>query len=79
MKQQQVAALPAAWPHRRGFYFGLCLVEIFVFRFFVEFLKENQVDFEQGMALNMGQWLSVPFVIIGAYFMFFYGKHPSKV
>lgn len=79
MKQQQVAALPASWPHRRGFYFGLCLVEIFVFRFFVEFLKENQVDFEQGMALNMGQWLSVPFVAVGLYFMFFYGKHPAKV
>ena len=58
----------------RGFFFGLCLTEIFVFRFFVEFLKENQVDFENTMTLNMGQWLSVPFVIIGVYFMFFYGK-----
>ncbi|RGN31494.1 prolipoprotein diacylglyceryl transferase [Bacteroides oleiciplenus] len=58
----------------RGFFFGLCLTEIFVFRFFVEFLKENQVDFENTMALNMGQWLSVPFVIIGIYFMLFYGK-----
>ena len=58
----------------RGFFFGLCLTEIFVFRFFVEFLKENQVDFENSMSLNMGQWLSVPFVIIGVYFMFFYGK-----
>ena len=51
----------------RGFFFGLCLTEIFVFRFFVEFLKENQVDFENTMTLNMGQWLSVPFVIIGIY------------
>ena len=58
----------------RGFFFGLCLTEIFVFRFFVEFLKENQVDFENTMTLNMGQWLSVPFVIIGIYFMLFYGK-----
>ena len=55
----------------RGFFFGLCLTEIFVFRFFVEFLKENQVDFESTMTLNMGQWLSVPFVIIGIYFMLF--------
>ena len=38
----------------RGFFFGLCLTEIFVFRFFVEFLKENQVDFENTMTLNMG-------------------------
>ena len=59
----------------RGFFFGLCLTEIFVFRFFVEFLKENQVDFENTMTLNMGQWLSIPFVIIGIYFMLFYGKN----
>ena len=58
----------------RGFFFGLCLTEIFVFRFFVELLKENQVDFENTMTLNMGQWLSIPFVIIGIYFMLFYGK-----
>lgn len=49
----------------RGFFFGLCLTYIFTFRFFIEFLKENQVDFEQGMFLNMGQLLSIPIVIIG--------------
>ncbi|WP_321334016.1 prolipoprotein diacylglyceryl transferase [uncultured Bacteroides sp.] len=49
----------------RGFFFGLCLTLIFTFRFFIEFLKENQVNFEDGMTLNMGQWLSIPFVIIG--------------
>ncbi|SHI64228.1 prolipoprotein diacylglyceryl transferase [Bacteroides stercorirosoris] len=58
----------------RGFFFGLCLTEIFTFRFFVEFLKENQVNFENTMTLNMGQWLSVPFIIIGIYFMLFYGR-----
>lgn len=62
----------------RGFFFGLCLTEIFVFRFFIEFLKEDQVDFEHTMALNMGQWLSIPFVLIGIYFMFFYGKKTRK-
>lgn len=62
----------------RGFFFGLCLTEIFTFRFFVEFLKENQVDFEQTMSLNMGQWLSIPFVLIGLYFMIFYGKKTRK-
>jgi prolipoprotein diacylglyceryltransferase len=41
----------------------------------VEFLKENQVSFEDGMTFNMGQWLSIPFIIIGAYFMFVYGKN----
>lgn len=58
----------------RGFYLGLCLTEVFVFRFLIEFLKENQVGFEEQMTLNMGQWLSVPFVLVGVYFMFFYGR-----
>ncbi|MDL2213673.1 prolipoprotein diacylglyceryl transferase [Bacteroides sp. OttesenSCG-928-D19] len=49
----------------RGFYFGFCLTYIFAFRFFIEFLKENQVAFEEGMQFNMGQWLSIPFVIVG--------------
>ncbi len=49
-----------------GFFFGFCLTTIFTFRFFVEFVKEVQVDFEQGMMLNMGQLLSIPFVILGA-------------
>ncbi len=47
------------------FYFGYCLATIFTFRFFVEFFKEVQVEFEQGMTLDMGQWLSIPFIIIG--------------
>lgn len=71
-KSHKDAELPSYYP--RGFFFGLCLVEIFVFRFFIEFLKENQVDFEEGMSLNMGQWLSIPFVLIGLYCMLFYGK-----
>ena len=53
-----------------GFYFGFCLATIFTFRFFVEFCKEVQVDFEEGMALDMGQILSIPFILIGAYFIY---------
>lgn len=52
-----------------GFYFGFCLATIFIFRFFIEFCKEVQVDFEQGMALDMGQILSIPFAIVGVYFV----------
>ena len=48
-----------------GFFFGHCLTLIFTFRFFVEYTKDIQVDFESGMFLNMGQLLSIPFVIIG--------------
>ena len=50
---------------RPGSLFGLFLVILFTLRFFHEFLKENQVAFEDSMALNMGQWLSIPAVIFG--------------
>jgi len=62
----------------RGFFFGLCLTLIFTFRFFIEFLKENQVGFEDGMQFNMGQWLSVPFVILGLACIFA-GKRLDKM
>ena len=52
-----------------GFYFGLCLTYIFTFRFFIELTKENQELFEDTMTFNMGQLLSIPFVIIGIIFM----------
>ena len=53
-----------------GFYFGLCLASIFIFRFLIEFCKEVQVDFEQGMALDMGQLLSIPIALVGLFFLF---------
>ena len=49
----------------RGFYFGWFLVVCFGMRFLIEFIKEPQVEFENAMALNMGQLLSIPFVIAG--------------
>ncbi len=52
-----------------GLYFGYCMATIFTFRFFVEFIKKEQVDFEQGMILDMGQLLSIPFIIAGIYFV----------
>ena len=61
-----------------GFHFGLCLALIFIFRFFVEFIKKEQVDFEKGMTLDMGQLLSIPFIIVGVYFVIkplFSNKH----
>lgn len=48
-----------------GFFFGYCLTTIFIFRILVEFLKEPQVGFEENMTFDMGQWLSVPFVVLG--------------
>ncbi|MCD8211362.1 MAG: prolipoprotein diacylglyceryl transferase [Prevotella sp.] len=48
-----------------GFFFGLCLTLIFAFRFFVEYFKDIQEAFEANMPFDMGQLLSVPFIILG--------------
>ncbi|XLS30327.1 prolipoprotein diacylglyceryl transferase [Flavobacteriaceae bacterium M23B6Z8] len=50
---------------QNGLIFGLCLILIFLARFIIEYFKENQVGFEDGMEINMGQILSIPFIIIG--------------
>ncbi len=55
----------------RGLPFSLFLILVFVFRFFIEYIKEDQVAFESGMMLNMGQWLSLPFIAIGVVILFF--------
>lgn len=52
---------------REGLIFGVFLEIIFVTRFVLEFIKLDQNDFESGMLLNMGQWLSIPFIIWGVY------------
>ena len=56
-------------PIGKGFYFGLCITLIFAFRFFIEYTKDIQVNFESGMLFNMGQLLSIPFVLLGIYCM----------
>ncbi|MDO4159000.1 MAG: prolipoprotein diacylglyceryl transferase [Prevotellaceae bacterium] len=48
-----------------GYFFGLCLTYIFTARFFIEFTKEIQEAFEASLPLDMGQILSIPFIIIG--------------
>lgn len=50
-----------------GRLFGIFLIVCFGLRFFYEFLKENQVAFEDDIALNMGQWLSIPLVLLGVF------------
>ena len=49
-----------------GYYFGLCLAYIFTARFFIEFTKEVQEAFEASLPLDMGQLLSLPFIVLGA-------------
>jgi prolipoprotein diacylglyceryl transferase len=63
-----------------GLIFGVFLIMVFGFRFFVEYIKEDQVAFEAGMKLNMGQWLSIPLVIAGiAILVWAYTHKPAPV
>lgn len=48
-----------------GYLFGLFLILVFGFRFFIEFLKEHQAEFTLPFGLRMGQLLSIPFVLVG--------------
>jgi len=50
-----------------GRLFGLFLILLFGLRFFHELFKENQVDFENSMTMNMGQLLSIPLILAGIY------------
>ena len=50
-------------------YFGFCLTYIFTFRFFIEYTKEVQEAFEASLPIDMGQILSIPFIILGTYCM----------
>ena len=50
---------------KKGFIFSVFLICLFSVRFFIEYFKEVQVQFEQSMFINMGQILSIQFIIIG--------------
>ena len=52
-----------------GWYFGFCLTYIFTFRFFIEYTKEIQEAFEASLPIDMGQILSIPFIVLGAWCM----------
>ena len=75
--------LLAIWNHYKsrtpeGLLLGLFLISVFGMRFVWEFFKENQVDFEETMAFNMGQLLSVPLVIGGIVLVFLAIKKGPK-
>jgi phosphatidylglycerol:prolipoprotein diacylglycerol transferase len=65
--------------NREGLIFGIFFIFIFGSRFLIEFIKEDQEAFEAGMALNMGQWLSIPFVLGGIFLAVRALKLPEKI
>ena len=62
---------------REGFIFGIFMICVFTARFLIEFVKNDQSDFEAGMALNMGQLLSIPFIILGVVTLIYSLKRPA--
>jgi phosphatidylglycerol:prolipoprotein diacylglycerol transferase len=62
---------------KNGFFFGLGSVLFFTTRFVIEFVKEDQVGFEEGMTFNMGQLLSLPYIAVGIGFII-YGLWKTK-
>lgn len=71
----------AKWQHSEGKLFGAFLILIFSIRILVEFVKSSQGGFETafGNVLSTGQWLSIPFILIGLYFFFFRKTTPKQV
>ena len=77
-------ALCVTWPmywytqarRREGLLLGVFLEIVFVTRFALEFIKNDQGDFEAGHLLNMGQLLSIPFIALGIYLIIRAYKRP---
>lgn len=61
---------------RPGLIFGVFFIVLFTSRFIIEFVKNPQEDFEIGMTLNMGQWLSIPFILMGIGFVIYSMMQP---
>jgi prolipoprotein diacylglyceryltransferase len=64
---------------KEGLLFSLFLILIFTMRFLIEFIKNPQVEFEKSMSLDMGQWLSIPFVAAGILLLFYIYRKPQPV
>ena len=62
---------------RPGLIFGVFLIGIFLPRFLIEFIKNDQVDFEADMVLNMGQLLSIPFILAGVALVIYAMSRPK--
>ncbi len=62
-----------------GMLFGWFLVLTFAARFFIEFLKEVQVEAEKGWSLKLGQSLSIPFILTGLIILYFTYMNPGKL
>ena len=71
------------WKHdghpKEGMIFGYFLTILFSVRFLIEFIKIPQVGFEEHMVLNMGQWLSIPFILAGIFLLYWSNKKNEPI
>jgi prolipoprotein diacylglyceryl transferase len=58
------------WQKRPGLIFGSLLSSVFVARFFIEFTKTRQASYGVDLPISVGQWLSIPFVLVGVYLLY---------
>ncbi len=65
--------------NKPGLLLGTFFIFMFSARLLIEFIKEDQEAFESGMALNMGQWLSIPFILFGVYLVVRAIQKPEKI
>lgn len=65
--------------YKNGFFTGMFFLLIFSARFIIEFFKENQELFEYSLPINMGQILSIPFIIAGLIIVFLTTKETKKI
>lgn len=65
--------------NKPGLLLGTFFILMFSFRLLIESIKEDQEAFEAGMALNMGQWLSIPFILFGIYLVVRAIQKPEKI
>ncbi len=61
------------WGH--GLLTGVMFTSIFSFRFLIEFIKEEQADYILGIPFNVGHLLSIPFILLGLYLIYYSKKH----
>ena len=66
------------WKKARGEMAGWVFILVFITRFLIEFIKEDQSRFEQGMMLNMGQWLSLPLIGLGMGLIIYSKRNPGR-
>ncbi len=63
----------------KGLLSGIFLIIMFTARFLIEFVKDVQVDFEHSLTLHLGQFYSIPFVLLGIYLIYYALKNAKKL